>query len=221
MDDAPVFDRSYGRAPRQSRSRATLARIEDAAEALFADHGYDGTTVGDIVARAGCSVGSFYARFNDKEALLHHIHDHHCRKLIERIEFICGLLRAENAPLEMAIRQIARTLFVFGTGRRALTRVFIQKSGVDADFHLRYARAWAEVRGRLRPVLLARRREIARPNPERAVDFVLQLMHAGWANDVLHHGVKEITGQSSGDTLIDDLTDACVAYLAQPAAVNR
>ena len=221
MDDAPVLDRSYGRAPRQSRSRATLVRIEDAAEALFAERGYDNATVGDIVARAGCSVGSFYARFNDKEALLHHIHDRHCRTLIERIEFICGLLRAENASLEMAIRQIARTLLVFGTGRRTLTRVFIQKSGVDADFHLRYARAWSEVRVRLRPVLLARRREIARSNPERAADFVLQLMHAGWANDVLHHGVKEITGQSSGDALIGDLTDACVAYLSQPAAVNR
>lgn len=221
MDDAPVLDRSYGRTPRQSRSRATLARIEDAAETLFADRGYDGTTVGDIVARAGCSVGSFYARFNDKEALLHHVHDRHCRKLIERIEFICGLLRAENASLEVAVRQIVRTLLIFGTGRRALTRVFIEKSGVDADFHRRYAQAWAEVRTRLRPVLLARRREIVRANRERAVDFVLQLMHAGWANDVLHHGANAVMGQSGGDALIDDLTEACVAYLSRPAAVSR
>lgn len=217
MSETPVLDRRHGRVPQQSRSRATLARVAEAAEALFGERGYDGTTVGDIVSRAGCSVGAFYARFNDKEALLRHVHDRQCRLLIERIEFVCDLMKAENANLDAAVRQAVRALFQFGAGRRALTRVFIQKSGADPEFHMRYALAWAEVRSRLRPALLARRREIARQDPEAAIDFVLQLMHSAWANDVLHHGVNEVTGQSSGARLVDELADACLAYLRAPS----
>jgi AcrR family transcriptional regulator len=211
--DGLVMDRSHGRPPRQSRSRATLERITAAAEGLFAEHGYDGTTVSDIVSRARCSVGAFYARFNDKEALLLHIHDAHCRSLIERVGFLCDLLHAENATLETVVRQTVRAFFRFAADRRALTRVFIQRGCIDPAFHLRYARAWAEVRTLLRPLFLSRRREIVRPNPERAVDFVLQLVHSGWFNDALHSDVSGITGQSTNDPLIEDLSLACLSYL--------
>ena len=55
------LDQDYGRAPQQSRSRQTLTRIVEAAEALFAERGYDGTTVNQIVSKARCSVCGFYA----------------------------------------------------------------------------------------------------------------------------------------------------------------
>ena len=58
------------RPPRQQRSAATLDRIVRAAEELFAERGFEGATVDDIVARAGSSKGSFYSRFADKQALL-------------------------------------------------------------------------------------------------------------------------------------------------------
>jgi hypothetical protein len=111
-----------------------------------------------------------------------------------------------------------RALFLFAGQRRELTRVFIQRSGVDADFHARYARVWGEVRDRLRPVMLARKREINSPtDPGRAIDFALQLMHSLWANDVLHHRMKDITGQETGEALIEDLTESCLAWLGLQA----
>lgn len=205
--------RDHGRAPQQSRSRRTLGRLIDAGEALFAERGYERASIGDIVARARCSVGAFYARFKDKEGLFLHIHDRQCELLIQRIDFLCDLFRSENASLEVMVRQSVRALFLFAGQRRALTRVFIQRSGTDAVFHARYARTWGAVRDRLRPAMLARRGEIAHPDPERAVDFTLQLMHSGWANDVLHHRMADITGQETGEALIEDLTDACLAWL--------
>lgn len=219
--DAAVLDARHGPAPRQDRSRRTLSRIAAAAESLFAERGYDGTKVSDIAARARCSVGAFYARFNDKESLFLHLHDQQCDQLIQRIEFLCDLFRAENASLEVMVRQTVRALFVFAARRRALTRVFIQRSGEDEAFHKRYARRWGEVRMRLRPLLLARRREIARADPDHAVDFALQLIHSGWANDVLHHRVAAITGQQSGDGLIEDLAEACLAWLGAGAKTTR
>lgn len=42
----------------------------DCAQALFLTKGYDGTTVADIIARAGVSKGGFYHHFLSKEDLL-------------------------------------------------------------------------------------------------------------------------------------------------------
>ncbi len=48
----------------------TRSRIVSAAWELFYEHGYDNTTVDDIVERSGTSKGSFYHYFAGKDALL-------------------------------------------------------------------------------------------------------------------------------------------------------
>ena len=56
---------------RQVRSREAQQRLLQAGEAVFARMGYDGAHVSDIAAAANVSIGSFYRRFRDKEALFH------------------------------------------------------------------------------------------------------------------------------------------------------
>jgi AcrR family transcriptional regulator len=203
----------HDRAPQQSRSRETQARIVRAAETLFAERGYDGASVQDITAKARCSVGSFYARFKDKESLFLHSHDQHCAELLQRMAFLCDLFEAENSRLEIVVHQIVRALFLFAGRRRTLTRVFMQRSAEDADFQARYATVWKQVQGLLQAALLRRRGEINRPEPERAVAFTLQCLHGLWANDVLHYRMHEITGQITGEALAAEATEACLAWL--------
>lgn len=57
------------RAPQQKRSRETVARIMDAAEALFADIGFMDTSVIMIAQQAGVSPASAYAYFRNKEEI--------------------------------------------------------------------------------------------------------------------------------------------------------
>lgn len=52
------------------RKSNTKARIVEAAWQLFYEHGYDGTTVEDVVRASGTSKGSFYHYFESKDALL-------------------------------------------------------------------------------------------------------------------------------------------------------
>lgn len=213
-----VLADDYGPAPQQSRSRETLARITAAAEKLFAERGYDGTTVQDVTVRARCSVGTFYARFRDKESLFLHIHDRHCAELTERIAVLCDRFEAERSPLDVIVHEIVRALFNFAENRRALTRVFIERSGSDDAFHERYGRIWGEIATHLRPALLRQRAAIRHPGPEHAVDFALQMLHGLWANDVLHHSIRNLTGQETGDALVADATAACLAWLGAGAA---
>ncbi|MEM9565784.1 MAG: TetR/AcrR family transcriptional regulator [Actinomycetota bacterium] len=58
------------RAPQQDRSRRAVRRLLDAAEAAFAEQGYDRASVRDIAARAEVPKGSLYQFFRNKEALL-------------------------------------------------------------------------------------------------------------------------------------------------------
>ena len=52
----------------QNRSREQRDRLLKAGEQAFAANGFWQTHITDIAERAGCSVGSFYRRFEDKEA---------------------------------------------------------------------------------------------------------------------------------------------------------
>jgi AcrR family transcriptional regulator len=58
------------RQPVQQRARALIARVLEAADALFAEVGYEGATTNAIAARAGTAIGSVYQYFPDKEAIL-------------------------------------------------------------------------------------------------------------------------------------------------------
>jgi AcrR family transcriptional regulator len=53
----------------QARGVVTRQRILDAAEELFAQKGYEGTTLRDIARNVGLSNPSLYNHFEDKEAL--------------------------------------------------------------------------------------------------------------------------------------------------------
>lgn len=53
----------------QERSRQQRDRLLKAGERVFAEHGFWDAHVAQIARKAGCSVGSFYRRFHDKEAL--------------------------------------------------------------------------------------------------------------------------------------------------------
>jgi AcrR family transcriptional regulator len=49
-------------------------RVLDAAVELFAQQGYDGTSVSQVITRAGVAKGGFYHHFASKEALLYEVY---------------------------------------------------------------------------------------------------------------------------------------------------
>lgn len=55
---------------RRARAEKTRARLLAAAAAVFAEKGYEGSSVGDVAAEAGYTKGAVYAHFASKEDLL-------------------------------------------------------------------------------------------------------------------------------------------------------
>ncbi len=62
--------RPYRSPARQQRALDTRRRITAAASGLFAEHGFAGTTVADIAARAGVAAPTVYATFGSKGAIV-------------------------------------------------------------------------------------------------------------------------------------------------------
>jgi AcrR family transcriptional regulator len=57
------------RTPRRQRGRERVAGLLTAAAALFVERGYEATTMTEIAARAGASIGSLYLFFPTKTSL--------------------------------------------------------------------------------------------------------------------------------------------------------
>jgi AcrR family transcriptional regulator len=206
-------DRAGDLAPQQQRSRRTMSRIVEAAETLFGERGYDGAVVGDIARLAGCSVGAVYARFLDKDSLFHHVHATQCERMVETAAALAASPEVRDLPLPVLLERIALAWFRFATRRRALTRVFMQRSGTDPAFHARYAAAWGKVTGILAPMIAARSADMRRGEPEAAVAFVLQILHSLWANDVLHHDHRQIAGRREAGELARLFAEVAGGYL--------
>lgn len=56
--------------PRQERSRAVMARLIERAVVMLRSRTFDELSVTEVCAAEGCTVGSFYARFESKEAFI-------------------------------------------------------------------------------------------------------------------------------------------------------
>lgn len=57
-------------APRQRRSRETRTALLEAALALFAQHGFERSSIGEIAGQAGVGAGTFYQHFRSKRQVL-------------------------------------------------------------------------------------------------------------------------------------------------------
>lgn len=62
--------RTYRSAVRQERAEQTRRRICSAAEELFVERGFTGTTVAEIAERAGVAAPTVYATFGSKGAII-------------------------------------------------------------------------------------------------------------------------------------------------------
>jgi AcrR family transcriptional regulator len=109
---------------------ATRGRLLDAATAEFAERGYDGARIREIVARAGTNLAAINYHFGGKEALYAAVLEYHARRALtvhptqvppgpsrstpeQRLEvFIRGLLMRilDDDPAAMFTRLIAREM---------------------------------------------------------------------------------------------------------------
>jgi AcrR family transcriptional regulator len=95
-------------------------RVLDAAVELFAQQGYDGTSVTQVITRAGVAKGGFYHHFASKEALLYEVYGDLIGRQLDGMDEIlrrqlppAQTLRALIADLVITTAASARPALVF------------------------------------------------------------------------------------------------------------
>jgi AcrR family transcriptional regulator len=205
------------RPPQQARSRETLDRILDAAEALVADKGFDDTPVAEIVRRADSSVGAFYARFRDKDALLQELYERFLAQATATADDALDPPRWDGARIAEILADVVRFLVQIYRERAGLMRVFVLRTRSDPSFQARRERLSQHVSDGLSTLLLARRAEIRHPDPERAAAFGLTLVFSTLDSALLFGELRAGRLAFSDEQLADELTRAYLAYLGVQA----
>jgi AcrR family transcriptional regulator len=201
--------------PSQERSRRTLERLLDAAEALLQKQPLEAIAVGDLVRAAGSSIGSFYARFPSKESLLEHLYERYDRDLHRRFDEWLARRPWEASSLAERVAWIVRQFVSSFETRRHLLRALAlharcRPETIDAATRRRREALHARLAG----ILLERRAEIGHPDPERAVEFVVFMIGSTCREKLLFGRAPhaEATRLTAAE-LEAEVTRAALAYL--------
>ncbi len=206
-------DLRWIRPPRQARSQETLDRILDAAEALVAEKGFEDTPVSEIVRRAESSVGAFYARFHDKEGLLHALYERYYEEAVATTDATLAPDRWEGAGTVELIDVVIHFLVSIFRERRGLMRAFVVRNHTHPEFQARQERLSHYVIARLAALLLARREQLSHPDPERATRFGFMLVFSTLESMILFGEMRSSLLSLSDDSLAAELTRSTLAYL--------
>lgn len=108
----------------QQRGEETRSRILDAAGELFAQRGYDATSVADICERASVTKGGFYHHFASKEAVFLELRD----RWLQPLEAALMLPRADGRTLPQVFQDIAdmaKSIYI-AEGEQQRQQVFLE-----------------------------------------------------------------------------------------------
>jgi AcrR family transcriptional regulator len=209
----PGSELRWIRPPQQARSQETLERLLDAAEQLVTEKGFEDTAVAEVARRAASSVGAFYARFPDKDALLHALYERYHEQAIATADAALEPARWEEARIAEILDAVVRFLVSLYREQSGLIRAFVVRNHTDAEFHARRERLLHYVNERLSALLLARRDEISHPDPEKAAAFGLIQVFATLDTVMLFGEQRPGALVLSDDDLAAELTRAYLAYL--------
>ncbi len=192
---------------RQERSRATRTRILAAAERVFAEKGYDGARLSDIAAAAGCSVGTLYFRFKDKDSLFFAISESFAADVRARLEsLLSGQLRG-SAP--SIVEEFVRATAANFRAHKGLFRAIVER-GMEHPQAMKTILALRDeladaLEGALRTALNRRPR-----NLRQCVRMMTQMVYGFLLTGVLNARAPTKIAQRR---TIDELCAAMIAYL--------
>jgi AcrR family transcriptional regulator len=162
--------------PQQSRSQETLDRILDAAEQVLAEKAFGEATLAEIMERAGVTVGAFYRRYPDKNALLRHLDERFFGEMLTRAKDLLDPARWQQARVRQVIEEMSRQAVEVYSSRRGLLRSLFLRARTDTVLQQSALHVNEQFIARLREVLMPLREQMTHPDPERAIELGFMMM---------------------------------------------
>lgn len=203
-------------APKQQRSRETLARLLAATIEVLNEHGLDGTTIPRIARAAGVAPASVYRRFRDRDALYRAAFIDVLEKSAASLGATARIESFKNPTLEVVAREIIRVLIAQYRSYHNLLRAFNRFIESDSDERFR-AQALGISESNFQTfvdLLLHFRSEIKHPDPKLAITLGL----ASVATTIERRALEKVSLWDrllplSDEQLKTELTRGFLAYL--------
>jgi AcrR family transcriptional regulator len=197
-----------------------MERFVGATASLLAERSFDDITVADIVGRAGRTVGSFYARFDDKYAVLLELVDRTYARITAVVRAFCDPVRWEGQSLGDFTGESVRLNVQAYRRSASLFRASLTAAATDERFRTRRIEVMRFCAEQQKRFVLTRREEVGAADPGRASDRAFELVVAT-LDQALLFGRFTSTSPASDQALVRDLTDQCLRVLevARPAPV--
>jgi AcrR family transcriptional regulator len=213
VSDLPSRQLRWIRPPRQARTQETLDRLLDSAERMLEDKGFDDLSVAEIARHAGSSVGAFYRRLKDKDAVLHALHERYCDEAYATADAALDRQRWEGAGIADITEAVVPFLVEIYSERVGLERAIYRRSLVDPVFRERSLRLSSYVMRGWTDLLLERRDEIGHPEPEIGVPFAIENVFAVISQRFAGYGPEAEIVPLSNERLVRELVRSFLAHL--------
>jgi AcrR family transcriptional regulator len=201
------------RPPQQHRSQETLDRILDAAERILDDKSFSEATLVEIMERAGVTVGAFYRRFPDKNALLHLMDERFFGELYARGDAVLSVDRWPDASIADILGEFTREAVVIYRQRRGLLRSLFLRARIDPVIQETARQVNAHLIQRLVALLMPRAAQIRHPDPRRAIELGYMVLVGALRETTLFGEVWPSPSVADGLDLTGELTRVYLGYL--------
>lgn len=202
--------------PVQQRSRDTLERIARATRDLLAETVFEELTLQQIVSRAQCSVGTFYQRFANKDAILPYLLTIHYEEIRHRLEHMLSRMAGKN--LEQRVAEVVYFLATNALKDRGLIRTLVLRNQQRPESIPTEIRgAASEMLESIYRSLLECEHEIEHRAPRPALQVGLLMVSATVRERLVMVGSTQAsTLDLDAPELTRELTAALLAYLHNP-----
>jgi AcrR family transcriptional regulator len=196
------------KAPRQSRSQATVTAILDATARILVERGFAQASTNAIAERAGVSVGSLYQYFPNKEALVAALHARHGDQMTAVIQR--ALTRAMDATLFDALAGLIEATVEAHRVDADLHRVLEQQLG-GMDLETMHEEYLDVMEDRIVALLSRHRAEITAPDLKLAAFMLMNAAHG-----LIHAVVLQRPRGVSLKQATQEIAVMTMAYLTSP-----
>ena len=175
---------------------------------------WDAISIAEVVRRAQSSVGAFYARFPDKDALLDYLDDQYAQDVVDSgARFVEDEVSA-GSDLATLIRHLIGPFVVYHRKHRGLLRALVLRARTyrETSFDERTLRMNAVIPAMLE-VLETRLDEVRHPDAKRAIFLAFTFAFSAMRDYILFPESIIDPEPCSDEELTDELCRLVLAYL--------
>jgi len=201
------------RPPKQERSAKTLDVFLNSVETLLEEQGVETLSVKDIAAHANLSVGGFYARFTNKEAVLRALHLRFSSEAKATVDVAFAPLRWRGIHMSDALPRLIAFVADDYRARPGLRRAFLQLVATDTEVRVRSQEVAGYTAGRLHGLLADKSADLDHDDLMLAADMLHRLLFSILDNYALFPNGSSTGRSIQHEVFVAELTATVMRYL--------